>query len=56
MFTTTTWLTGSKPAFGMSAPACIQGTAVSAARLRHIDALDITGATSGTSAWSPPDW
>lgn len=57
MFTQTQWSTGMKPAFGMSAPTCVQGSAVvgTAIRVRYIDAL-ATGATPGTSAWSPPDW
>lgn len=69
MFTQTQWSTGMKPAFGMSAPACVQGSVVGSAafgtaafggfaatgRVRHIDAL-ATGATPGTPAWSPPAW
>ena len=68
MFTKTQWSTGMKPAVGMSAPACVQGsvggfvaTGIGSAvtgtaiRVRHIDAL-ATGATPGTPAWSPPAW
>lgn len=62
MNTMNTWLTGSTPAFGMSAPARIQacggavfGAALDAARVRHTDAPAIAGATPGTSVWSPPD-
>jgi len=61
MSNTTTWFTGLKPAFGMSASADVQragfrgGIDLGAARVRHIDAL-VTGATPGTPAWSPPDW
>ncbi|MDP3968032.1 MAG: hypothetical protein Q8Q02_07095 [Nocardioides sp.] len=58
MFTKTQWSTGMKPAFGMSAPTCVQGSVggfAATGRVRHIDAL-ATGATPGTPAWSPPDW